>query len=195
MGLSIKLLSWQPLIRYSGCDTPGDSSPGAGKVKNTLQSFKTMVQRKDKKLWHYKFIKLKSCEIIMDSDRVHYSLSISSPILQGRKKLLRPGVFCSTQGIRTGGVPFHPVEPERPWGLSLMNAILLDILAKKVVMPRLPQQNCFSWHLPLGFLGLHSQKLPATPIHSLIPSSDRLLRTFYVSSTVPRLQKLMQGRF
>lgn len=81
MGMSIKLLSWQPLIRYSGCATLGDSSPGAEKIKNILQSFKTMVQRKDKKLWHYKFIKLKSCEIIMDSDRDHYSLFINSPIL------------------------------------------------------------------------------------------------------------------
>lgn len=59
----------------------GDGSPGAGEIKNTLQSFKTMVKRKYKKLWHYNFIKLKSCEIIMDSDRVHHSLSISSPIL------------------------------------------------------------------------------------------------------------------
>lgn len=87
------------------------------------------------------------------------------------------------------------MEPEWPCGLSLMNALPRDILAKKVGMPRLPQENCFSWHLPLEFLGLHSQKLTATPIHSLIPSSGCLLRTFYVPSTVPKLQKLMQGRF
>lgn len=54
---------------------PGDSSPGAGEIKNMLQSFKTRVQRKDRKLLRYKFIKLKPCEIIMDSDWVHYSIS------------------------------------------------------------------------------------------------------------------------
>lgn len=47
---------------------PVDSRPSAGKIKNMLQSFKTKVQRKDRKLQHYKFIKSKLYEIIMDSD-------------------------------------------------------------------------------------------------------------------------------
>lgn len=68
MGKSITLLSLQPLMWYSGSDMPVDSHPGAGEIKNMVQSFKTKVQWKDRKLQHYKFIKPKLYEIIMDSD-------------------------------------------------------------------------------------------------------------------------------
>jgi hypothetical protein len=77
---------------------PGDSSLGAGKIKNMLQSFKTKVQRKDRKLEHYKFIKPKLCEIIMDSDRVHYSLSAPQSHKEGRSSYL----FCFAEKIRMG---------------------------------------------------------------------------------------------
>lgn len=60
---------------------PVDSRPGAEKIKHIVQSFKTKVQRKDRKFQHYKFIKPKLFEIIMDSD----SLIILTPISEGRK--------------------------------------------------------------------------------------------------------------
>lgn len=108
---------------------PVDSRPGAGKIKYMLQSFKTKVQRKDRKLQHYKFIKSKLYEIIMDSD--------SLIILYQGSNLRRK------EGTPYRGYLFYPIlglawglsRPSRLAQVARVDALPLDILIRECGTP------------------------------------------------------------
>lgn len=148
MGLSITLLSLQPLMWYSGCEMPADSRPGAGKIKNMLQSFKTKVQRKDRKLQHYKFIKSKLYEIIRDSD----SLIILYQDSNLKRKEGTPNRAYLSYPI--DGIAWELSRPSRLAQVTRVDAFPLDILIRECGTPRLPQHMSVVRPLysSLGFL-------------------------------------------
>lgn len=127
---------------------PVDSRPGAGKIKTMLQSFKTKVQRKDRKLQHYKFIKSKLYEIIMDSD---------SLIILYQGSTLRRKEDIPNRGYLS--YPMHGLawglsRPSRLAQVTRVDAFPLDILIRECGTPRFPQHRSVARPLysSLGFL-------------------------------------------
>ena len=121
---------------------PVDSHPGAEKIKHIVQSFKTKVQRKDRKFRHYKFIKPKLFEIIMDSD----SLIILTPISEGRKSpppLYRSYLFYSLQRLGWGLSSLSRLSQ-----VTKVDAFPSDVLIRKFGIPELPQQRSVA-NIPL----------------------------------------------